>query len=151
MNPTQYDRMLIKNLRNMKEGGNAIFNTNALEYAFSDNEARKNLYLQSLADTKDSRDARMAENQRQFDIGLAENQRRFDSRMGEGKRQFDTASNMWAMQRKDADKADDTAEMFGWGDIMLGGVQGYNALKSEKKKTDQMDEMTQIIKQMVRR
>jgi hypothetical protein len=129
MNPTQYDREQIKRLRSMKEGGNAIFNTNALDFAFYGNEARKNLMLQSIADQNEVRDARF----------------------NEGVKQFNTGEAMAREKRKDASKADNTAEMFGWGDIALGGFQGVNAYNKEKKQADQMDEMTETIKALIRR
>ena len=129
MNPTQYDREQIKRLRSMKEGGNAIFNTNALDQAYYGDEARKNLMLQSIADQNEFRDARFNENQKQFDTGVA----------------------MTRMRQKDEKSMDKTAENFGWADIALGGVQGFNAYNQEKKKADQTDAMAEAIKQLIKR
>jgi len=135
MNPTQYDRELVKRLRSMKEGGNAIFNTQALDYAYYGDEARKNLMLQSIADQNEYRDAMLQERRRMAD---------------ERKNQFNTSVAFTQKSRRDQDKMDNTAENFGWADIFLGGVQGVNSYNKEKNKASQNDEMAEILRQLIR-
>jgi len=123
MNPYKYDKMVMKELRNIGPWGKALFNTNALDFAFADADMKNKLTLEA----------------------LGEQRKDFDNRADLAQGRLDLAKDV----RKDAKKQDKSAFKWGLGNLALTAGNAVADWKRGKKKAEETDALTRRIRSVI--